>query len=57
MYAGALGVPALAIYFEVKSNTNVIVFSLLTSLFTVVAPLVLLLEFIPGKALRNYSMT
>jgi hypothetical protein len=46
MFATALGASFLVIYFEVKSNTTVIVFRLLTGLFTVVAPYFLLLEFL-----------
>jgi hypothetical protein len=41
-----IGANCLVIYFEMKSNTNVIVFSLLWSLLTVVAAVVLVWEFI-----------
>jgi hypothetical protein len=54
-FSTALGVPVLIIYFEMKSNATVIVFSLLTSLFTVVAPLVLLLEFIRNLVTKTFS--
>jgi hypothetical protein len=46
MFAADLGASCLVIYFEMKSNATVIVFSLLTGLFTVVAPFVLILVFI-----------
>jgi hypothetical protein len=55
MFAADLGASCLVIYFEMKSNATVIVFSLLTSLFTVVAPLVLLLEFIRNLVTKTFS--
>ncbi len=55
MFAADLGASFLVIYFEMKSNATVIVFSLLTSLFTVVAPLVLLLEFIRNLVTKTFS--
>jgi hypothetical protein len=46
LFAAVLGEPVLVIYFGVKSNTDYIIFILLRSLFTVVAPFVLILVFI-----------
>jgi cation transport ATPase len=42
----AISANCLAIYVVMKSNTNIIVFSLLWTLFTMVAPLILIWEFI-----------
>jgi hypothetical protein len=44
--AAYLGANCLVIYFEMKSNTNVIAFSRLWGLFTVLASVVLIWEFI-----------
>jgi uncharacterized membrane-anchored protein YitT (DUF2179 family) len=59
--ADLLGANCLAVYFEMKSNTDFIVFSLLWNLFTLVAPLVLILVSIRNwghsEALREDMIT
>jgi hypothetical protein len=50
-----VGANCLVVYFEMKSNTDLIVFILLWSLFTLVAPLVLILVLISSCNLGGRS--
>ena len=51
----ALGVDCMASHFVMKSNTDVIVVTLLCSLFTVLPPFILIWKFIPYLVTITYS--